>query len=58
MKKILVSLDEETIQKIQDIKEMEIETMGIKWSTSEIIRAAIYKKWRLETLQGVQKEIK
>lgn len=55
MKKILVSIDDETLQRIEDLKEMELETMGIKWSTSEVIRAAIYKKWRFETIQGVEK---
>lgn len=54
MKKILITIDENTIQRIKDLKEMELETTGIKWSTSEMIRAAIYKKWRFETIQGVE----
>lgn len=54
MKKILITIDEETETRIKDIKNMESETSGIKWSTSEVIRAAIYKKWRFETIQGVE----
>jgi len=55
MKKILITIDEETLQRIEDLKNMELETMGLKWSTSAIIRAAIYKKWKFETIQGVEK---
>lgn len=54
MKKILITIDEETLQRIKDLKNMELETTGLNWSTSEIIRAAIYKKWRFETIQGVE----
>lgn len=55
MKKILITIDEETLQRIEDLKNMELETMGLKWSTSEVIRSAVYKKWRFETIQGVEK---
>lgn len=54
MKKILITIDEATETRIKDLKDMELETSGIKWSTSEVIRAAIYKKWRFETIQGVE----
>lgn len=54
MKKILITIDEETLQRIEDLKNTELETIGLKWSTSEIIRAAIFKKWRFETIQGIE----
>lgn len=54
MKKILVSLEEETIQRIQDIKDAEWECMGIKLTTSAVIRLSVWREWRNYTIQGIE----
>ena len=54
MKKILVTLDEETIQRIQDIKEADESAMGLKLSTSAVIRLSVWREWRNYTLKGVE----
>lgn len=54
MKKILISLDDETIQRIQDIKDEDESAMGLKLSTSAIIRLSVWREWRNYTLKGVE----
>lgn len=54
MKKILISLDDETIQRIQDIKDADLSAMGLKLSTSAVIRLSVWREWRNYTLKGVE----
>lgn len=54
MKKILVSLDEETIKRIQNIKDADFSAMGLKLSTSAVIRLSVWREWRNYTLQGIE----